>query len=82
MTAGHPNPAGPPAHRPNDSVKGAFPGPMIPVLLSLTLMVGAVVLLYQVQTVVMLVVAVIAMLFATGFVLAWIGVMLGDRNAS
>jgi hypothetical protein len=55
---------------------------MIPVLLSLGLMVGAVVLLYRVQTVVMLVAAVIAMLIATGFVLAWIGVMLGDRNAS
>ena len=82
MTAAHANPAGPPAHRPDDSPRGAVPGPMIPVLLSLGLMVGAVVLLYRVQTVVMLVVAVIAMLFATGFVLAWIGVMLGDRNAS
>lgn len=82
MTVGHPHTVGAPARRPNDSAGGTLPGPLIPVLASLSLMVGAVALLYSDPTVAMVVMAVFALLFATGLVMGYIAIMLSDRSSS
>jgi hypothetical protein len=74
--------AGAPARRPTDSVTTAFPGPLIPALLSLSLTVGAIGLLFFVPTGVSLVMAVVAMFVGFAFLVAWIGLMLNDHDTS
>ena len=74
------HPVGAPARRPTASASEGFPGPLIPALLSLSLTVGAIGLLFFVPTGVSLVMAVIAMFVGFAFLVAWIGFMLNDRD--
>lgn len=82
MATGHSHTVGAPARRPNNPATGTLPGPLIPVLVSLSLMVGAIALLYRDPTVAMVVMGVTALLLATGLLLGYIGIMLSDRSAS
>ena len=71
--------ARPRAARPPPSAK-VFRGPLIPALLSLSLTVGAIGLLFFVPTDVSLAMAVIAMFVGFAFLVAWIGLMLNDHD--
>ncbi len=69
-----------PARRPTPSASEGVPGPLIPALLSLSLTVAAIGLLFFVPTGLSLAMAVIATFLGFAFLVAWTGFMLNDRD--